>query len=237
MCCTHPLRPGAGRFIALLLVALIAFVSASPAEASPITIGFNGVPSGPGIFVGPVTENGFVYSSVGYVNGLFSSPIYGNPGAEMEATALLPDHYVDDAGILQFVSATAGQSFQFLGMDIAQRDTDPTATHTIRVEGFFQGSLMGTEDFTTPMSDEGSTNSPYMTVAPTAGLSGIIVDELLVHLPGRSNAGSQIHFYTRLDNVQLEVNAIPAPAALPLAACALLGMVLQQRTRRQRHLG
>ena len=230
MCHTHLLQPAARCPIAISLAALLVLVGASSAGASAVIIGFDGVPSDPGIFTGPVTENGFTYSSVGNVNGLFSSPIYGNPGAEMEATALLPDYYVDDAGILRIVGATTGQSFQFLGMDIAQREIDPTAAHTVRVEGFFLGSLVGIEDFTTPKSDQGSINSPYSTVLPAGLLSGKVVDELLIHLPGRSNAGENIYFYTRLDNIQL--NAVPVPGALSLVACALLGMGFRRRTGR-----
>jgi len=211
----------------VLATVLIVLVGGSTARSALVTIGFDEVPSTPGIFTGPVTEKGFVYSSVGNAYGLFSSPYYGNPGPEMEATALLPDYYVDDAGVLQLVGLTPGQPFQFLGMDIAQREGNPSATHTIRVEGFFQGSLLGTEDFITPRSDQGSTNSPYITVTPIGPLSDTVIDRLLIHLPGKSNASESVYFYTRLDNIQL--NVIPAPGALSLTLCGLFALTMKRR--------
>lgn len=206
------------RMVFLLVVAIML---GSPTWGNAATIGFDGLSSS-GVFVGPVTEMGFEYSSVGDPLGLFSDISYGNPKPEMEAAALFTSYYPGyDAGILQIIGSTLGQSFIFSGMDIAQTEADPTTSHTITVDGYLEGSLVGAEYFDTPKSDKGSIHSPYITVAPDDVLSNAVIDKLLIHLPGR-NDQSTVWFFARVDNIQL--NPTPEPATILLLATGLIGL-------------
>ena len=106
--------------------------SAQPSSALANKITFETATVGP--FTGPVTENGFTYST--FSGGLFVNSL-GNPGNDMEGMSFA------GGGGLTIVSATSG-NFDFDDIDFVAFDFSGTGSQPLKVEGFLGGSLVGT---------------------------------------------------------------------------------------------
>ena len=120
---------------AAIAATLVWSALASSAFANVIT--FETAPSGPG-FTGPVTENGFTYSTLS--GGLFVA-VNGHPGQDMEGTETV------GGGVLKIVRAGGGD-FTFDDIDFSAFAHSGTGSQTLMVEGFLGGLPVGTDQYT-----------------------------------------------------------------------------------------
>ena len=188
--------------------AALLFSALPSASANVVTIGFDGIAASTELTT-PYTEEGFVSSG----DNVYADINQGNPAPEVQGIAAL------GGGILRIASVMAGQTFHFLGMDIAHRDFQGN-THDVIVEGFLDSALVASETFTT-LANVGGALSPYSTITPTAGfLLNAVIDELRITLPGLSSADQ--FWYTRADNIQL--SRIPEPVTLALFGLGMAGI-------------
>src|SRR5438045_306632 len=120
-------RIGLAGCCAAIAATVVASGLASPAVANTITF----ETADTGGFTGPVTENGFTYSTL---SGGLLVLTNGNPGQDMAGLEF------SGGGVLRIVSASGGD-FTFDGLDFAASGS--TGSQTLMVEGFLGGSSVG----------------------------------------------------------------------------------------------
>jgi hypothetical protein len=217
-----------GRDLAVVAAVAVSAL-ASPSFANKITFesaSYNGAG-----FAGSVTENGFTYSTL---SGALVVNLYGNPGHDMEGLS------VGGGGVLKVVSASGGD-FTFNGLDFSAYDQSGSGSQTLQVEGFLNGSLVGTDQYTLSNTSVYSPMYPNWTTESGSVLAGITISELDIPL----NAGGIVGvnaFHQNIDNVVLTpaaapapaIGVLPAPASLALLAVGLLGLSLGHRRKAQK---
>ena len=223
--------------IAPVLVVLAAS-ALTPAQAVPVTLGFEAPPPEtppPGDPTGPVqpffngtdslTESGFTYSpstTDASTNSLYIGG-NGNPGQDIEADGNV------NQGILKVVSSTTGQTFTFLGVDVATFNVTAGLPATVTVTGELGGQTVGTDSYTVNAVDNtisGDFNGPYAnwTTEVAAGLAGKTIDTLLINLPAIPTDQA----YAGVDNLQLDTG-VPEPASIMLLGAGLLSLAMRRR--------
>ena len=150
------------------VLAVLAASALAPAQAAPVTLGFEAPPpvdpagSGQPFFNGTdsLTESGFAYSpstTDASTNSLYIGG-NGNPGQDIEADGNVSQ------GILKVVSNTTGQTFTFLGVDVATFNVTAGVPATVTVTGELGGQTVGTDSYTVNAVDNtasGDLNGPY----------------------------------------------------------------------------
>ena len=178
------------------------------------TITFETAPFGG--FTGPVTENGFAYSTLS--GGLFVNAL-GHPSKNMEGT--------DSAGggVLKIVSATGGD-FDFNALDYSAYNVTGTGSQTLVVKGLLGASTVGMDTYTLAST----LNIPYTNW--TTELASVLAGKTLSELDITLNAG--FTFNENIDNVVLTpVSAAPEPASLTLLVSGVLALGCFRRRRKQ----
>jgi len=200
----------------------VASALASPAVANKITF----ETASQGVFTGPVTEDGFTYSTLS--GGLFINH-FGNPGKDAEGNQSL------GGGVLKIVLATGGD-FNFNALDFAAFDLFRPGSQTLSVEGFIGGSSVGVDQYTLANTSDISkgTYANWTTEAASA-LAGKTISELRISLTA-SSAGTGFTFGENVDNVVLTPlqAAVPEPSTLTLLSIALIGAIAVRSRRGRR---
>lgn len=199
---------------------LVASTLASPALANTIT--FETAPFGAG-FTGPVTENGFTYSTLS--GGLFINAL-GNPGQDAEGNE------VAGGGGLKIVSAT-GSNFNFNALDFSAFALSGTGSQTLNVEGFLGGSSVGVDQYTLANTNVFNPKYDNWTTEAASVLAGKSISELDITL----KAGIAGFFSENIDNVVLTPlqASVPEPSSLTIFALATVAASLI-RLRQHRRL-
>ena len=197
---------------------MVASTLASSALANVIT--FETAPSGDG-FTGPVTENGFTYSTLSgglYVNG------FGNPGQDMEGSQTV------GGGVLKIVSATGGD-FNFDDVDFAAFASSGTGSQTLNVAGLLGASLVGTDMYTLANTSTFAPKYSNWTTEAASVLAGKTLSELDITL---NAGGTPSLFLEAIDNVVLTSvsAAVPEPSSLALLGAGVLGLGWIRRRRK-----
>lgn len=192
----------------------LATALAGPAFAGPVTITFDGA----GDLSAPVTESGFVYS-------VDSGDLLAAGGGVVARTTL-----TGGGGVLKIVSATPGETFDYLGVDfgVSSSTTGSGRSLTLSVEGLLGGSMVATDSYTL------SVDTLSVQTENAANLAGSPVDELLIDLPVNVTFFGGFDF-SDIDNLRLNtLNAptgVPEPGTLALLASALVGLVFLRRRK------
>ena len=194
------------------LAAAAALALASPSLADTIT--FETAPFGGG-FSGPVTENGYTYSTLS--GGLYVNH-FGNPGQDLEGAE------ANGGGVVKIVAAGGGD-FTFAGLDFAAYAGDGTGTQTLIVNGLLGGGLVATDSYTLANTSTFSPNYGNWTTEFASALAGTTIDELDITLDAGETNGS---FQEAIDNVVLAA-AVPEPASLALLGASLAGLSIARR--------
>ena len=194
------------------MTAVASALASSPALANTIT--FETATLGAG-FTGPVTEDGFTYSTL---SGRLFINQFGNPGRDAKGNQSL------GGGVLKIVSATGGD-FNFNALDFAAFDLLGTGGRLFfTVEGFVGGSSVGVDEYTLTNTAIFSPRYANWTTEAASVLAGKTISELRIPLIA-SNAGTGFTFGENVDNVVLTpvLAQIPEPASLALLGVAVVG--------------
>jgi hypothetical protein len=203
--------------------------SALTAPALANTITFEPVPNldvpKPGVFTGPVTEDGFTCSTL---SGVLVVTQFGNPGQDAEGAG-----GGAGGGVLKIVSATGGD-FNFSKLDFSAFDSLGTGSQTLNVEGFLGGSSVGVDHYTLANTKVFNPKYDNWTTESASVLAGKSISELEITL-NANIAMSGLLFSENIDNVVLtpEVAAVPEPSSLTLLGVAAAGASFIRRIRRR----
>jgi PEP-CTERM motif len=201
---------------------LVASVPALPAVASTITFDTASL----GAFTGPITEDGFTYSTLS--GGLFVNQ-FGNPGKDLEGLSTV------GGGVVKIVSATGGD-FTFNALDFSAFDFSGTGSQTLKVQGFLAGSSVGVDQYTLANTNVFNPEYSNWTTEDSSVLGGKSISELDITL-NASVAGSGSLFGENIDNVVLTPDAVPEPSSLTILAMAVVGASLVRLRQRGRLRG
>jgi hypothetical protein len=195
-----------------------ALAAVSPARANLIT--FSTAPSGDG-FTGPVTEDGFTYSTLS--GGLYVNR-WGDPGQDMEGNE------GGGGGVLNIVSATS-LDFYFTSLDYSAYNSLGTGTQTLTVSGYLGGVLEGTDTYILANTTVFNPSYDNWTLEGANNLAGVKIDDLQITLNAGFDVGAPGAFQESIDNVDLSSVPEPAAWAMLLAGFAGLGLALRARRR------
>jgi hypothetical protein len=213
------LTSGAQRYMAVA-ASVAAGALTSQAFANKVTF----ETASPGVFSGPVTEDGFSCAKLS--GGLFVAQ-FGNPGQDLEGLSTA------GGGVLKIASAIGGD-FNFNALDFAAFNILGTGSQTLRIEGFLGGSSVGVDQYTLANTRVFNPKYDNWTMEAACVLAGKIISELDISL-NVSVAGSGSLFSENIDNVVLTPvqAAVPEPssAALLGAAAAVAGFLTPRRCR------
>jgi len=193
--------------------AALAITLVGPAFADPVTIGFDGAID----LSAPVTESGFVYS-------VYSGDLLLAGGAVVGLTL------TGGGGVLEIVSATPGETFDYVGVDfgVSSSTTGSGRTLTLSVEGLLGGSMVATDSY------DLSVDTPSAQTEDAVNLAGIPVDELLIYLPVNNTYFGGFDL-SAIDNLRLNTSSasaeVPEPGTLALLGCGLLGPAFLRRRK------
>jgi len=197
---------------AAIAATLVGSALASPALANKITFDTTNF----GSLTGPVTENGFTYSTLSgelFVN----SP--GNPGQDMEGSEAA------GGGALKIVSATGGD-FDFNALDYSAFNISGTGSQMLVVKGLLGASTVGMDTYTLASTS----NIPYTNW--TTELASVLAGKTLSELDITLNAGFPA-FTEAIDNVVLTpLAAVPEPSSLALLGAGVLALGWVRRRRK-----
>ena len=207
----------AGSFTAVATM-VVASALTSPALANKITFETANL----GVFTGPVTEDGFTYSTLS--GGLFVTQS-GNPGHDLEGLSTV------GGGVVKIVSATGGD-FNFNALDFAAFNILGTGSQTLKVEGFLGGSSVGLDQYTLANTKVFNPKYDNWTTEAASVLAGKSLSELDITL-NASTAGSGSLFSENMDNVVLtpELAQVPEPGSLALLGAGILTLGLIRRRK------
>ena len=201
------------------MMAVVGMVAAASAQAATIT--FDSADTGP--FAGPVTENGYTYAASS--GALFAEP-FGNSGGDMEGFA------AEGGGVLGIHKESPG-AFTFSGLDFAAYRNFGAGSQTLNITGYLGGIAMGSDVFTLATTNIFSPSYSNWTHLSAVNLSGVLIDDLEISLPGSLTSNSDLSFqtYAAVDNVSLDAGGVPEPAtwAMMMLGFAGLGAVLRAR--------
>jgi len=193
--------------------AALAITLVGPAFADPVTIGFDGAID----LSAPVTESGFVYS-------VYSGDLLLAGGAVVGLTL------TGGGGVLEIVSATPGETFDYVGVDfgVSSSTTGSGRTLTLSVEGLLGGSMVATDSY------DLSVDTPSAQTEDAVNLAGIPVDELLIYLPVNNTFFGGFDL-SAIDNLRLNTLSaraeVPEPGTLALLGSGLVGSAFLRRRK------
>lgn len=192
----------------------LAIALVGPAFADPVTIGFDGATD----LSAPVTESGFVYS-------VYSGDLILAGGAVGGRKTL-----TGGGGVLEIVSATPGETFDYVGVDfgVSSSATGSGRTLTLSVEGLLGGSMVATDSY------DLSVDTPSAQTEDAVNLAGIPVDELLIYLPVNNTYFGGFDL-SAIDNLRLNTLSaraeVPEPGTLALLGSGLVGSAFLRRRK------
>jgi hypothetical protein len=213
----------------LKILATAAALAMSAVGAHAATITFEGPTWGPD-FTGPVTENGFNYSTG---SGHLYLNTFGNPGQDMEGQMF------GDGGVLTIVKDSPGL-FTFDSLDFGAYDAFHTFGQTLTVNGYLGGNIIETNTFSLNGANaSGGTLSNWThetNILPTQ------IDRLDIVLNAKAvdgNVDQQRQFYAAVDNVNLTGvpgSGTPEPATWAMMVIGFGGLGAMIRSRRRHAL-
>ena len=153
-------------------------------------------------FAGPVTEDGFIYSTL---SGALFVTGGGNPGQDMEGDAVL------EGGVLDIVAAGSPADFMFSGLDYAAFDSSGTGSQTLTVVGLLGGSVVGADNYRLDNTDVSFPTYANWTTELASNLAGKTIDALHITL----NAGFPGEFSTRPSTTSCWGRPPPFPSRPP----------------------
>jgi hypothetical protein len=185
-------------------------VFASGAQAAVIT--FENDPTGVYVFSGG-SEAGFDYRP----DGAYVINVNGNPGHDAEG------YVIGGEGGIVFTAADS-PLFTFEGLDYFAYDSRGVGSQTLTVNGWRDGSVIGTDLF-----DLANTNVVDWTLFGATNLYGLRLDSLSIQLNAGADAG--FTYWQSIDNVRLSPSAVPEPAtwAMMIMGFGLAGAMLRRR--------
>ena len=193
---------------------VLAIALVGPAFADPVTIGFDGAID----LSAPVTESGFVYS-------VYSGDLLLAGGAVGGNKTL-----TGGGGVLEIVSATPGETFDYVGVDfgVSSSATGSGRTLTLSVEGLLGGSMVAHDSY------DLSVDTPSAQTEDAVNLAGIPVDELLIYLPVNNTFFGGFDL-SAIDNLRLNTLSaraeVPEPGTLALLGSGLVGSAFLRRRK------
>ena len=203
------------------LLAVVVGLSVQFRNSNAATLSFNGKG---GSVVGSTVEQGFKYSALS--GGLWRSDHEGSPAPDLESDALAdcPACASGFGGVVQVVTVN-GADFLFESVDIAKtsiRGNQFAGPQSIKFTGFWQGSVVGVDQFTTSAE-----NFVWTTQAPVE-IKDLILDELQIRLEGIE---TPVEFgFLAIDS--LVVTAVPEPSTLGAMFIAI-GLFFTAPSRRK----
>jgi hypothetical protein len=193
----------------LLSAAVFAIAAVSAGGAGATTITFGGLVGGNGAVLAPYTEGGFTVTPT--VGTWFEGHLFGNPVPSIVAGAF--GGPTTDA----FSVTDGGTPFDFSSLDLAPSEIGD-------VDYSFTGTLKGAPVFTV----SGTATPPQVFATILSGVSGDLIDDLVVSTTLTSNARDAS---ANIDNIVVSAAAVPEPMTLGLLATGLGLLGLARRRR------